>query len=61
MDEMAGEIWAVHDSYMDVEAPKWKSAILVHCAGNDVDDIFDTLTDKGGDKDYNKVMKALPE
>ena len=36
-----------------------KRALLLHCAGMEVQDIFDTLTDTGEDKDYDKAIEAL--
>ena len=40
-----------------------RTALLLHCAGQDVQDIFDTLTDPGpvpeGDTEYAKAMRSL--
>ena len=40
-----------------------RKALLFHCAGQDVQDIFDTLTDPGPvpehDSEYAKVMRSL--
>ena len=40
-----------------------RKALLLHCAGQDVQDIFDTLTDPGpvpaGDTEYAKAMRSL--
>ena len=43
-----------------VEKDKQKNALLQHCAGSDVQDIFSTLTDPGpvGDED-TKYKKAI--
>ena len=42
-----------------VDSAKQKRALLLHCAGSDVQDIFETLTDTGNDEDYNKALDAL--
>ena len=34
-------------------------ALLLHCAGRDVQDIFDVLPDTGSAKDYQKAEDAL--
>ena len=36
-----------------------RRALLLHCAGPDVQDIFDVLADTGGAKDYQKAEDAL--
>ena len=36
-----------------------RRALLLHCAGPDVQDIFDILPDTGGAKDYQKAEDAL--
>ena len=36
-----------------------RRALLLHCAGPDVQDIFDVLPDTGGAKDYQKAEDAL--
>ena len=46
---------------MKLEDDKQKRALLLHYAGPDVDDIFDTLTDTGEDKDYKKAVEKLNE
>ncbi len=38
---------------------KQKCALLLHCAGMDVQDIFDILSDIGEDKDYDKAIEAF--
>lgn len=38
---------------------KRKKALLLHFAGEDVQDIFETLTDTGDEKDYQKATTAL--
>ena len=36
-----------------------RQALLLHCAGLDVQDIFDVLPNTGGAKDYQKAEDAL--
>ncbi|CAB4027350.1 Transposon Tf2-6 poly, partial [Paramuricea clavata] len=36
-----------------------KRALMLHCAGMDVQDIFDTLPDNGNANDYDKAIEAL--
>ena len=36
-----------------------RQALLLHCAGPDVQDIFDVLVDTGSAKDYQKAEDAL--
>ena len=36
-----------------------RRALLLHCAGPDVQDIFDVLPDTGGAKDYENAVRAL--
>ena len=36
-----------------------RRALLLHCAGLDVQDIFDVLPNTGGAKDYQKAEDAL--
>ena len=36
-----------------------KQALLLHCAGSQVQDIFATLPDTGNDQDYQAVLQAL--
>ena len=36
-----------------------KHALLLHCAGEKVEDIFDNLVDTGSDADYDKATTAL--
>lgn len=36
-----------------------RRALLLHCAGPDVEDIFDVLPDTGGAKDYQRAEDAL--
>ena len=42
-----------------VDSAKQKCALLLHCAGSVVQDIFETLTDTGNDEDYNTALDAL--
>ena len=42
-----------------VSDKKQKKALLLHCAGLDVQDIYFTLTEEAGDNDYDKVTKTL--
>ena len=46
---------------MDITIPKRKRALLLHYAGPDVDEIFDTLPDTGGDNDYDTAVAKLNE
>ena len=36
-----------------------RRALFLHCAGSDVQDIFDVLPNTGGAKDYKKAEDAL--
>ena len=38
---------------------KQKCSPLLHCAGSNVQDIFETLTDTRNDEDYNTALEAL--
>ena len=42
----------------DVKAPTRKRALLLYAAGEEVIDIFETLLDQGGAKDYDKAVTA---
>lgn len=46
-----------------VEKDPQRKALLLHCAGSDVQDIYHTLTDPGpvgeDDKEYDKAMRTL--
>ncbi|CAG2188167.1 unnamed protein product [Mytilus edulis] len=42
-----------------VSNKKQKKALLLHCAGLDVQDIYLTLTEEDGDDDFNKTIKTL--
>ena len=44
---------------MNITIPKRKRALLLHYAGPDVDEIFDTLPDTGGDNDYDTAVAKL--
>ena len=44
-----------------IENGKQKRALLLHCAGSDVQDIFETLTGTGDDENYDAALKALNE
>ncbi len=44
---------------MDITQDKRKRALLLHYAGSEVDDIFDTLDDTGAETDYKKATDAL--
>ena len=46
---------------MNIAIPKRKRALLLHYAGPDVDEIFDTLPDTGGDNDYDTAVPKLNE
>ena len=47
----------------DLSKDSQRTALLLHCAGQDVQDVFDTLTDPGplpeGDTEYAKAMRSL--
>ncbi|CAG2201705.1 unnamed protein product [Mytilus edulis] len=42
-----------------VDDKKQKKALLLHCAGLDVQDIYFTLTEEDGDDDFDKTIKTL--
>ena len=44
---------------MNITDATQKRALLLHYAGPDVDDIFETLPDTGEDKDYKKAVEYL--
>ena len=44
---------------MNITAPKRKGALLLHYAGQAVDEILDTLPDTGGDNDYDTAVVKL--
>eukprot|EP00794_Sanderia_malayensis_P010468 gene10468-biopygen7634 len=44
---------------MNIKDDTQKRAMLLHYAGPDVDEIFDTLQDTGKDKDYKKAVDKL--
>ena len=44
---------------MNITIPKRKRALLLHYAGPDVDEIFDTLPNTGEDNDYDTVVAKL--
>ena len=44
---------------MNMAVHKWKTALLLHYAGPEVDEIFDTLPDTGDDNDYAKAVEKL--
>ncbi|CAB3986353.1 Hypothetical predicted protein [Paramuricea clavata] len=44
---------------MNITDATQKRALLLHYAGPDVDDIFETLPDTGEDKDYKKAVECL--
>ena len=46
---------------MNITIPKRKRALLLHYAGPDVDEIFDTLPDTGGDNYYDTAFAKLNE
>jgi len=46
---------------MNITIPKRKRALLLHYAGPDVDEIFDTLLDTAGDNDYDTAIAKLNE
>ena len=57
---------ATFDLFLEAKGVKKDSqrkALLLHCAGQDVQDIFDTLTDPGPfpehDSEYSKAMRSL--
>ena len=43
----------------NITETKQQRALLLHYAGPDVDEIFDTLPDTGEDKDYKAAVDAL--
>jgi len=46
---------------MNCTVPKRKRALLLHYAGPDVDEIFDTLSNTGEDNDYDTAVAKLHE
>ena len=46
---------------MNIAIPKRKRALLLHYAGPDVDEIFDTLPNTGEDNDYATAVAKLNE
>ena len=44
---------------MGISDDTQKRALLLHYGGPEVDEIFDTLQDVGGDKDYKKAVEKL--
>ena len=46
---------------MNITIPKRKRALLLHYAGPDVDEIFDTLPNTGEDNDYDTAVAKLHE
>ncbi len=44
---------------MDIKNESLKRALLLHYSGEEVNDLFDTLPDKGEDKNYKKACEAL--
>ena len=44
---------------MNITDATQKRALLLHYAGPDVDNIFETLPDTGEDKDYKKAVECL--
>ncbi len=46
---------------MDIKDDTRKRALLLYAAGNEVEKIFETLSDVGEDKDYNKAVEKLNE
>lgn len=46
---------------MNITVPKRKRALLLHYAGPDVDEIFDTLPNTGEDNDYDTAVAKLNE
>ena len=52
----AFELFAVGKGIKD---PTQKRALMLHMAGMEVQDIFDTLADTGEPKDYDKAIAAL--
>jgi hypothetical protein len=44
---------------MNITDATQKRVLLLHYAGPDVDDIFETLPDTGEDKDYKKAVECL--
>ena len=46
---------------MNITIPKQKRALLLHYAGPDVDEIFDTLPNTGEDNYYHTAVAKLHE
>ena len=46
---------------MDIKDDTRKRALLLYAAGNEVEKIFETLTDVGEDKDYKTAVEKLTE
>ena len=46
---------------MNITVPKRKRALLLHYAGPEVDEIFDTLPNTGDDSDYATAVEMLNE
>ena len=46
---------------MKITVPKRKRALLLHYAGPEVDEIFDTLPNTGDDSDYATAVEKLNE
>ena len=44
---------------MNITVPKRKRALLLHYAGPDVDEIFDTLQETGEESEYNTAVAKL--
>lgn len=44
---------------MNITDATQKRALLLHYAGPDVDDIFETLSETGEEKDYKKAVDCL--
>lgn len=44
---------------VNVTIPKRKRALLLHFAGPEVDEIFDTLLDNGDDNDYDTAVERI--
>ena len=44
---------------MNITIPKQKRTLLLHFAGPEVDEIFDTLPDNGDNNDYDTAVKRL--
>jgi hypothetical protein len=58
MEEMANQFWTTPYSD-DITETKQQRALLLHYAGQAVDEIFDTLPDTGVDKDYKTAVDVL--